>query len=221
MKFLQLTSTFFIFCFCFSYLTAQQNNIKLYSNFPYLNSNPNPKPFNYNQSFIKFSGLSLAFSTRKELWRNEYEIGGQILHLNLEEYSGYIAQFRYQRARYLKTKILKKGQAAFGIGAKIYFFNENREPVTAASFPIQRNNGGIAIGPFAHFEYDLTNSIFIDINSNLHAFNFGLDRQIVENPLLTERQQRTGGFDFDVWSDHLLRIGIGFRFANKVNTDKK
>lgn len=215
MKIVQLTIVIIILCFCKCNLHAQNNSIKLYANLPILNSNPNLRAFDYNQSFIKFSGLSLAISTRKELWRNEYEIGGQILHLDLEEYSGYIAQFRYQRARYLKKKFLKKGQAAFGIGAKIYLFNENRDPITAASFPIRRSAGGIAIGPFAHFEYDLTKNIFVDINSNLLAFNLGFDRQRIENPLLTDRQQTTGGFDFDALAEHLLRVGIGFRFGKK------
>lgn len=208
----------FVILFVLSYffqLSAQDRSLKVYANIQYLNSRPMPSIFNYTPALLAYNGISLAYSVKKEMWKNEFEIGGNIYHLDEPFAEGFSYYLRYEKGYYTPLEILKKGKLAFGLAGKIFYLGEYFRVSTVGGWPLKNEVGGLALEAFIHIEYKITNQFYLDLNSNFSPITFGLNRLRIDNPNLSVRQRTTGGFDFDMLSERLLRIGFAYKFKQK------
>ncbi len=195
---------------------AQKNSLKVYGNFLILNSEKEPWHFNHTPSPFSYRGISVAYQLiNKEGRIHEWEIRISFDKENTDslKFNQFNAHVRYEIGRRFKRKLSKKIDFGISGGGKIFYLHEtvNRQP----GFEFQRINNavGINIAALAHLEYALSKNIYIDLSLTLGGASIDSSYQYYDNPALTERQKKQGGFDLDLFRERLLRIGVGYRFG--------
>ncbi len=207
--------TFIFFFTCCQQIEAQERSVKLFANLfrsthtPQLFENKNPE----------FRGLSLAYKVLKNGITQEVEarFNAKSRSLPDDTFKSWEAQIRYEIGKYwtLSDRIFIQR----GLATSLYYLGEEINVATFNTFPQKNTKSGVELALLFHFEFHLTNKIYLDLNTNLLAANVGVNFAEIENPNLTENQQRQGGFDFDLTAVSMFRIGVGYILnnANKAN----
>ncbi len=185
--------------------------IKAYINFLYFNSSYNPRSYDFQKEFFRFWGVTPAISFRNNESRKIHEFEPKFWYStrdnnNIKEYE---IGLRYELCWYLKKEIFPGMRFRWGPSARIYYYNAD---ITSGynGFPVMAKNGGLEVSLAAHLEYQISEKIKIEITTSNFSFSFAVDDQYIDNPALTERQKKQGGFDFDAFSQRILRLGIGY-----------
>jgi hypothetical protein len=213
---------FILMIYCFVYKVIAQDGeviqpkkevvVKVYSYFLYFNSNYNPRPYNFSTEPFRFWGITPAVSFResRRLMVHEFEpkFWASVRDdNNIEEYE---VGLRYELNWYLKKDIFPGFRFRYGPSARIYYYHADVKKDVMNGFPVVAQNGGLEFSFSIHFEYLFSDHFRIEISSNNFNFNFAVDDVYYDNPALTERQKSQGGFDFEVFGQRILRIGIGY-----------
>lgn len=210
-----LVLLFIVSSFC--HIEAQEQSLKLYTNLFRFRHHPTI----FENNSIDFRGLSLAYKyINDNRIAHEFEARFNTKSRSLPDdtFKNWEAQFRYEIGKYwmLSDKLFVQRSVA----TSLYHLSEDINVATYNIFPQKNTYSGAKVSCFIHLEYYLTNHIYLDLNTSLISTSFEIDITQIENPNLTENQQRQSGFDFDVTFVSMFRIGVGYIF-NKRKTDIK
>ncbi len=232
----------FFRCFNIQAQEAEDKNraVKLYSNFHILNSEEASNFQLPDSSGFHFHNISVAFSKNKKntkrfiegelsfLYRNKD--GDRLLTetffdtlmtpprlitseknvpINSEDI---VFRLRFELGRWVKNFEDKKLKLGWSPSLGAYVHSSKVTPKTSESFPITSFQAFFKIALVPRVQYSLTPNLFLDLNFPIQIMSFGFDSTTIENPVLTERQQKQGGFDFDLTGEVLMRFGVGYRF---------
>ena len=183
-----------------------------YSNFLYLNSDYNPRPYNFSKEPFRFWGITPAISFRRKdrLVIHEFEPKFWATvrdDNNIEEYE---IGLRYELSWYLKKVLISGLNIRYGPSARLYYYRADVKSEVSNRFPVVAQEGGIEFSFSLHVEYQLSKHLKITITSNNFNLNFAIDDVYFDNPALTARQKSQGGFDFAAFNQRILRIGFGY-----------
>ena len=106
----------------------------------------------------------------------------------------------------------KKFKLYISPALKAYLLVEDEISKSPSIFPSSRLLAGLNASIFLRGEYHFSDLFYLDVNTTFVGGSFGVDFQEIEDPSLTDLQQRQGGFDMDFFFERLLRIGIGYKF---------
>lgn len=192
--------------------TAQNESLKIYSNF--MRANQKPALFD-NDEGVKFRGLSLAYRIWNGKISQEFEVrfnarNKSELGDTSNSWEGHV---RYEIGKFWNVTDQLIIQRT--VSATLYHLNEDLNFEDISIFPVNRMISGIEIGGFLHFIYEFKNNIYLDLNTSVLSASFGTQFTAIENPMLTELQRRQGGFDFDIIFFANFRIGVGYIFNAK------
>ncbi|GEM_PF-3037321 len=176
-----------------------------------------------------FKGATLAY-----LWVNpskkyskELELGMRIRTRNVSfdsiDYTikDFEAATRFELGVRLKKKLFDYLIFSFNPAVDLYFYKGDAEPVQSTAFPVTFIDGGILFSFIPHLEIPLGDRLFLDLNINFINVSFGIIYQRNFNPAWTDRQQKTGGFDFDTQGERSFQIGLGYRLFSQKNNSLK
>ena len=193
-------------------ITAQNKSIKIYSNF----MRPLQKPALFdNDGGIKFRGLSVAY----RIWNGEFsqEVEARFNARNKSEqsntFNSWEGHLRYEIGKF--WNISDRFIIQRGLSATLYHLNEDINVEAVNVFPLTRMISGIEVGGLIHFIYEFKNNIYLDLNTSVLSASLGTQFSEIENPMLTERERRQGGYDFDILFFGNIRIGVGYIFNSK------
>ena len=198
-------------------LWAQENSVKLYSNFLYLNSEYIPTRYAYEAKLFNYNSISVAFRriTKRGLI---HELEAKAFFKKQNDASGEVQwkdiQVRYQLGAYSATLFNKiKIQPAGAL--TIFHSTEEIDVADFNEYKITNDRNGFNLSFFIHAEYPISEQLYLDINTSFLGFAFYLDYRETENPNIAELQRRLGGFHIEWYPTRLLRIGIGYTFGKK------
>ena len=211
---------FVLCCFCFKSVaqelevTAPNREIviKVYGNFLYLNSYYNPRPYNFMQEPFRFWGITPAISFREKTRRMIHEFEPKFWasvrdENNIEEFE---VGLRYELNWYLKRALFPGFRFRYGPSARVYYYHADVKKDVNNGFPAEAQNGGLEFSFSIHFEYQISDHLRFELTSNNFNVNFAVDFLYYENPALTERQKQQGGFDFELFNQRILRLGLAY-----------
>jgi len=210
---------FYLSLFLFSsfYLSGQNQSIKIYSNFLYLNSERYSLRFNSSQKGFEFEQVRLAYRKTKE--KSFFELEGGLLAFKKEEsiFTKNHFDIHIRGEQGFKIRATKNGKFLMylSLAAKVYYWTEDDLPKTSSSFETNTWTSGLNGALFFRGEYHLNEKFYLDVNTTFLGGNLSVLFTTTKNPALTERQQTQGGFDFDILTERLLRIGVGYKFGKK------
>ena len=97
----------------------------------------------------------------------------------------------------------------------MYFLREEIESVEYFTpLPVERIVTGIWTGLFAHVEFDVSKRIYINVNTCFISGKVENEYLHINDPNLLEEERKRGGTGFGFsYLEHILRIGIGYRFG--------
>lgn len=213
-----MRSTIFLFFFLTSFsIFGQSKSLKIYSNFLLLGSERYSvvPAFEQKNNLFEFEQITIAFRKEKEKRYWEYEAGFLLFNneadslFQLKHIDGHI---RVEKGYKFKESSNGKFKFYLSPALKGYYLKEENTPKTTTNFPITNWVGGINLALFVRGQYHFNDKWYLDVNTSLVGASFGINLQKIENPMLFDNQQAQGGFDFDVLSEQLLRIGLGYNF---------
>ncbi len=213
--------TIFLFFFLTSIsIFGQSKSLKIYSNFLLLGSERyKSEPIfiatRDNNNGFEFEQITIAFRKEKEKRFWEYEAGFLMFSEedSINQLDHFDVHFRVEKGYQLKESSNGKFKFYLSPAAKAYYWKEEDIPKnTIDEFPITNWLGGINLTIFLRGEYHFSEQWHLDLNISFFGSNFGVDFQKIENPILTDRQQTQGGYDFDIRQERILRIGLGYTF---------
>jgi hypothetical protein len=186
--------------------------IKTYVDFLYFNSQYHPRPYDFTKEFFRFWGITAAISFRdkESLVIHEFEPRFWYSTRDNENIKEYEIGLRYERCWYLKNDIFPGVRFRWGPSARIYYYNADVVASSSNGFPLNVHNGGLELSMAAHIEFRITEKLKIELTTSNFNLNFAVDYQYNDNPNLTERQKSQGGFDFDLFDQRIMRLGIGY-----------
>lgn len=193
--------------------------VKIYSNF-YLGDRGRGEPNLYLERFdnTSYKGTTIAwFSNNPEKrYTREFEIGMRVRTREVPfdgttfSIKDIEAATRFELGARLKPKLFNHVAFSINTAFDLYYYQGEAVPESALSFRRNNQEGGVLISFIPHIEIPITNRVFIDLNINFINISFGINYLRVENPALTEEEQKTSGFDFDTQGERSLRIGLGY-----------
>ena len=207
----------FIFLSISAHLKGQNNSVKVYSNFLYLNSSQIPEHFDFERSPFQYNGLSFAYNYESKKGRmREWELK-TIINNYSEEYAirRLDTHLRYETGKYITKNPAKKFQLLRGWAYKAYYLHESLEPLQPDDFPSERNYSGLDLSFFVHLEYHLSEKVYIDINTSFASVSVGINTYYQYNPAYPVSQRKYTHFDFDGFNKRLMRIGVGYKFERE------
>ena len=99
-----------------------------------------------------------------------------------------------------------------GPTASILINSRRTKPLASTTFPLTNTCFCASLGVNLGYQIKLNKNIGVLLSSRSSLLDIGLDRQLVENPILTETQRRTSAFDIDLIRDQFqVMLGIRFR----------
>jgi hypothetical protein len=211
-----------LFFLLFSYFAVAQNNsLKVYANFLYGYSGQTPQHYDHvssgdsNEPFV-YDHLSFAYRREKGLTAHEFEL--KLLFKSEGRDNHRVNQFQtqlgYELSGAFQQKLFKVLKVRLGTQVRVFYLQENIESLEYGPYPVENYSAGIWQGIFAHLEYDLNSRIYINANTCILSGSISLDGTYVDDPAKSEKQRKTGGFDFTVYNnEHILRVGVGFRLG--------
>ncbi len=211
-----------------SSLPAQEafNAVKIYGDF-YIGKMGRGEPNLYLGRFDtnNFKGGTIAY-----LWVNpekkyskELELGMRIRTRNISfdsvDYAikDFEAAARFELGVRLKKKLFNYLTFSLNPALDLYFYQGDAQPMQSTAFPVTNIDGGILFSFIPHLEIPLGPRLFLDLNVNFINVSFGISYQRNFNPTLNDRQQKTGGFDFDTQGERSFQIGLGYRLFSQKN----
>ena len=194
--------------------SAQEHSLKLYSNIVRANVYQ-PNHFDFRDQQAAFRGISLAYKRLNNGISHEFEARFNVRSRSLpnDTFSSWETQFRYERGKY--WKLTDKLFVQRGLAASFFHLNEDISVISYNVFPVKINTSGVDLSYFFHLEYHITSNLYLDLNAPIISTNVGVQFSEVANPMLTERQQRQGGFDFNGTFFGMVRLGFGYMLNNK------
>ena len=200
------------------YLSGQDKSIKVYSNFLYLNSERYSILFNPNKKGFEFEQVSLAYRKRNEKTFFELEGGLLTFKEELPDFAKDHFDIHIRGEQGFKMRESANGKFLFyiSLAAKIYYWREDDLPKTSANFETNTWSTGLNGALFLRGEYHFNEKFYLDVNTTFLGGTLSAQFSTLKDPILTVNQQTQGGFDFDILSERLLRIGIGYKFGMKT-----
>ncbi len=212
-----------VFLLGFAFHSTAQSSIKVYANFYYLNTRITPHiPPTGLQSF-NFHRPSIALSrTNKKGWIIDWEISALVKNTENVDFKIKSAQafLRFEIGKNSWVSANKKFRFQNSVSIKTTGLKSDSSPLTMTRFPRTSRNISLNFQFFTGIEYDLTERIFLDLNTSLIGWSIGADWSRSLNPNLTLSQQKQGGFDLDALHNRLLRVGVGWKFGRKEDADQ-
>jgi len=185
--------------------------LKAYASFLYLNSDYNPRPYDFSEEPFRFWGITpaISFRDKESLIIHEFEPKFWYSTRDNDNIKEYEIGFRYEMCWYLKNEIFPGMRFRWGPSARIYYYDADVK-ANPMGFMVHQQTGGLEFSLAAHLEYQLSEKLKIELTTSNFNLNFSVDYQYLNNPALTERQKQQGGFDFDLFGQRILRLGLGY-----------
>lgn len=185
--------------------------IKGYVNFLYFNSGYHPNYHNFEKEFFRFWAVTPAVSFRNLESLKVHELEPKFWYSNRDNVKEYEFGLRYELCWYLKKEIVSGLRFRWGGSSRIYYYKADIAFDPMFNNPTKEQNGGLELSLAAHLEYQIFKKIKVELTTSNLNINFALDYHYTDNPLLTESQKTQGGFDFEIFNQRILRLGIGFK----------
>lgn len=199
-------------------LFSQQNGLKLYSNFFYLKPQPSTTFKNNDPNLIHFTypSIALRLVTKRE-WIHEIETHFYVNNPEVdgETYTDLETHIRHEIGKYIRAGFSEKVNIQLAGSYQFYYAKENIPGTDTYPFRQRNQLFGISVAFGIHFEYQLSKRFYLDANMSIIDYSLGMDFSYTDHPRLTENQRKQGGFDIDLLSDRMLRIGVGYHFNVK------
>ena len=204
-----------LFCNLFAFnLFAQSKGLILYKDFLIFDSYRLFEPFDYEPKAFNDYGFAIAYQFQKKDKPRFNQIELKYLYNSedsaTEDYTRNHFNINYKIGKYSKKNIAKIVRVKYGLMAGLHYFSERRNKGSNIFFPIDFSSQTLVVNLFGGLEIPMTKKINLLFDLQWLGASFGLDRQVVENPALTPRQRRTGGFDFDLGGERIFKIGLSY-----------
>lgn len=197
-------------------LFSQSSELILYKDFFYFNSKPFLQSSAYEVKSIDNYGWSMAYKKIKNESRYN-QLEAKVFFSKSDDASAPFDRkeilLNFRRGKYLKKQLFNVLKVRYGPSLNVNLVTEELEIGTDRAFRRENISGGIGLSVFGGIEYSLSNRLNIHIDTNLLGMSFSTKYSNIENPVLTERQQRQGGFDFELFGERILKIGIGYNIG--------
>ena len=201
--------------------TAQARlDLKLYNVFGYFNQRENTPYFIKRDKDFSWTGISPAIKIHKAHSQMNWELA---VRYGIAKQRTMASTFKEQDfsirtewGKYMKAGFIKNARLQISASARLFVYLSDEVPTAISpGFRITSEAGGISFSVVPHLELPLSEVLFLDINTSLLNFYYGVNFNRVHNPVLTINQQQQGGFELTIWSEYILRIGIGYRLFRK------
>ena len=217
MKFYIKNSFLFLFTFfSITSLLSQSNELIVYKDFHYFNSRPFLRYSNYEPTSISSYGWAIGYKKMKNE-RKFNQLEAKVLFDSSDEASAPFKRqeilLNYRKGKYLKKNLFNILKVRYGPSLNINLMKEDLAIGTDREFPIDNLLGGIGLSVFGGLEYKLSHKFNIHIDTSLFGMIFSINTSYYDNPALTERQKRQSGFDFDLFGERILKIGVGYNLG--------
>ena len=228
-------------CFICPNLQAQEdapreNSILLYSNFNFLTFVDVQDPFLENENLgFGFRNFSVAFFKSKEnvkrsYWEADFSFAtqtreGDIQNFNFDPLSSIVMTtvepvetksnyygLRFEFGRWFKVVRDEKLKFGWAYSFRSFVFTDKLTPKSSIGFEQEKFKSVVTFCLVPRMRYELNNRFYLDLNYSLDLFYGGVDFQTINDPILTARQQRQGGFDLGLLGAGILRLGAGCKF---------
>ena len=195
---------------------SAQNGIGLFSRH-LLNPNGEVAIGVSDRSALAFLGAGLEY----RLDRETHKLYSFIIGISIQENLGTgfntpPGVFLQANWRLFKPLInTEKLQGFSSIGPRLFYLSRSFDPLDGSnSFPTSTNRGGVEVQAAFNLDYRLSDNFTLTSFVNVLSFASSVNSSVVENPILTPRQRRNGGFDFDGRIFNELRIGLMYTLEN-------
>jgi len=216
--YLKILTLLLISISCLTNLHSQSKELILYKDFYYFNSRPFLRFTDFEPKAINNYGWSIAYKKMKSDRKyNQFE--AKVIFESSDEADNSFKRkeflLNYRKGKYLKKKLFNVLKMRYGPSLNLRLLTEDLEPGLTREFPRENILGGLGLSVLAGLEYPLSDKLNIHLDTNLFGLSFSLNYSYFDNPALTERQKQQGGFDFDLFGERTLKIGIGYILNNK------
>jgi hypothetical protein len=215
-----------------------EHSLKIYASFQYLPAGSFPQyyfdlpDFSYNSTALgfyrenksknRFVEFSLSFSKRSDegnvfqrtidtstlfnppvmFFTNTYFGKSNELNIGL----------RFERRRWIEKISSEKIKIGFSSSLRAFAHFSDIETAESEVFPSNREQYYLTLGFVPRIRYDLNSKFYFSLNFPFDILGFGIEKETIENPVLTINQQEQGGFNFDIGGEALIRFGVGYKF---------
>lgn len=195
-----------------------QNSLKLYSNFIYSDrpDYPNYITDTTNVRF-RFHQLSLGYQYHKNYEPREWEV--RVFFKNQQLDDGEIRQFdahvRYEFDAYFLNEVDFLDGLVYSLTPSLRFFylDELIDAPSQRAFLTKNKVGGFNYALSLDFVYNLNERLYINLVATIVSPSFAIIYSYVDNPILTENQKEQFPFDFELFSENSIRIGVGYNLS--------
>jgi len=219
---------------------AKNKAFKIYSNFHILGTEEASRFQLTDSSSFHFLNLSIAFSKNRKKPNRFMEGEISFLYSNkdgdrlLRETSfdtivtpprliiserlvpisseDIVFRLRFELGRWVKTFKEEKLKLGWSSSYEAHIHTSEITPRSSDTFLTSEFQAYLILALIPRIQYDLTSNLFLDLNFPIEIMSLGVDFTTIDNPILTDRQKKQGGFNYDIGGEILLRFGLGYRF---------
>lgn len=201
-------------------LFAQDNHIKVYSNFLHTYTSSTPSESDFERKLLQFKDISLAYrKMQSENLFNQFEIS---VKFREKMYASHVftqnkLTIQYERGKYFKKFKNDKFRLYAAGGVQLYNLYENFIPIATNAFSIKNLDMGITLNLITGLEYHFSQQFYAELGVNLAIFSGGYVYSQYQSPNISSSYQNFGGPDLSILNNRFFRLGLGYKFGKTKN----
>ncbi len=195
-----------------------QTSLKAYVNSYYLNTQLSPNEAQLNKQNFDFFWPVIGFSKIAPNGKiNEWQLGAWNYQTQTDssEVVSTQASVRLQRDRIFWTSANNKFNAKWGLAYSLNGTFTKTTPTDSRGFDEKSNAFILEVKVFTGIEYFLSDQLFIDLSTSIVGGSLGSVSTSVLDPNIPPQARMTGGFDLNLFTNRVFRLGLGYRLNGK------